>query len=206
MVIKTSITAMEIRILRFFVEHVGEQFAIREVARRTRIDYKLTHGAIQKLVAKAALVKKRQANVDLCSLDLHGNLTNLYYVEMLRAKELLDKHPELQTFFKSILDKTKTIYYSLVVFGSFARGTATKTSDLDVLIITPSRNMAEEIERIINSEALFLKRRVQPIVLDEKEFVENLASKKLNVVGEAFKNHVIIRGVEAFYSGVKQTV
>jgi predicted nucleotidyltransferase len=158
------------------------------------------------LVKKGGLIKKRQANIDLCSLNLKGDLSAVFFVEMLRAKEFLDKHSELKNFFKTVKDKVKTSYYSLVVFGSLAKGKETKTSDVDLLIIAPTRLTGEEIERIVSSEAMLLGRKVQLIVLDEKEFVENLASKKLNVVVEAFKNHIIIVGVEGFYNGVKQTL
>ena len=202
----SPLTGIEVRIASFFIENVSEQFAIREIARQTKIDYKRTHSAIQKLVKKGVLTKKRQANIDLCSLNLRGDLTTCYYVEMLRAKYFLDKHTELKSFFQSIKEKVKTTYYSLVVFGSFAKGKETTTSDVDLLIVAPNRPVGEEIERIITSEGLLLGRKVQPIVLDEKEFVENLASKKLNVIVEAFKNHIIITGVEGFYNGVKQTI
>jgi len=204
MVLKTSITGLETLILRFFIEHITEQFAIREIARKTKTDFKSTHSTVQKLVQKNILTKKRQANVDLCSLNLKNDLTQVYYAELLRTKDFLDKHKELKSFFQNVQEKVRTHFYTLVVFGSFAKETETKTSDLDVLIITPSRSTGEEITRIISSEALLLNRKVQPIVLDEKEFVKSLAEK--NVVIEAFKNHIIITGVEAFYHGVRQTI
>jgi predicted nucleotidyltransferase len=205
MALRTPITRLEIRILRFFIEHITEQFAIREIARKTKTDYKRTHITIQKLVQKNILTKKRQANVDLCSLNLKGDVTAIYYVEMLRSKDFLNKHKELKSFFQNAVEKVKTPFYSIVVFGSLAKGTETKTSDLDILIIVPSRDTGEEIVRIMNAEALLLKRKMQPIVLDEKEFVQSLSEKKLSVVIEAFKNHVIIAGVEGFYQGVRQT-
>ncbi|MCX6708610.1 MAG: nucleotidyltransferase domain-containing protein [Candidatus Woesearchaeota archaeon] len=202
----TSLTGLELRIIAFFVEHITESFAIREIARKTGIDYKLTHTTIQKLVQKNILLKKRQANVDLCSLNLQNDLTQVHYVEMLRAQDFLRKHHELNIFFKSTMEKIKESFYTLLVFGSYAKGTEGKHSDIDVLIITPSREPGEEIERIINAESIFLKRKVQTIVLDEKEFTANLSDKKLNVVQEAFKNHVIITGVESFYNGVKRAL
>ncbi|MBI4145313.1 nucleotidyltransferase domain-containing protein [Candidatus Woesearchaeota archaeon] len=206
MAFKTPITGMEIRVVKFLLENISEQFAIREIARKAKIDYKRTHITVQKLVQKNILAKKRQANVDLCSLNLKGDLTALYYVELLRSKDFLDKHGELQSFFQNVAEKVKTPFYSVVIFGSFAKGAETKTSDLDILIIVPSRDAGEEIVRVINAEALLLKRKVQSIVLDEKEFVQSLSEKKLNVVVEAFKNHVIIAGVEGFYHGVRQTL
>ena len=179
---------------------------MRELARQTKTDYKLAYSTVQRLLKKDVLKKKRIANIDLCSLNLKNDLTNVYYVEMIRAKNFLDKHKELKLFFAMINEKVKTAYATLVVFGSFAKEKETKISDIDLLIIAPKRAVGEEIERIVSNEAVLLKQNVQSIVLDEHEFVENLASKKLNVVVEAFKNHIIITGVEGFYNGVKQTL
>lgn len=197
---------LEIRIMRFLLEKITDQFAIREIARQTKIDYKLVHSTIQKLVQKKVLIKKRHANIDLCSLNLKADLTATYYVEMLRAKEFLGKHSDMKMFFANVLGNMKALYYTLVVFGSFAKGKETRASDLDMLIIAPTRAIGEEVERMMNHESLFLKRKIQSIVLDEGEFVENLASKKLNIVTEAFKSHIIIAGMEGFYNGVKRAL
>lgn len=204
--ITSELTGLETRMIVFLLQNITEEFSIREVARQTRTDYKLTYVTIQKLVKKGVLTKKRKANVDLCSLNLKGNLTSVCYVEMLRTNKFLDKHSYMKTFFSAIREKVKAMYYTLVVFGSFAKGKETKMSDLDLLIIAPTRQVSEEIERVVQSEALLLGRKVQTIVVDGREFVENLGSKKLNVVVEAFKNHLIVNGVEGFYNGIQQAL
>jgi len=204
--ITSYLTGLDIRIVTFLLRNLTEEFSIREIARQTKTDYKLTHSTIQRLTDKGILGKKRKANLDLCSLNLNGDLTGVFTVEMLRAQEFLEQHPSLKDFFCAIKNKVKTTYYSLVVFGSFAKGSETPASDIDLIIITPHRAVGEEIERIVNNEAVLLGRSIQSLVLDEKEFIENLASKKLNVVVEAFKNHIIITGVEGFYNGVRQAL
>ncbi len=205
MVNKTShLTGLEIRCVDFLLKNISEEFPIRELARRIRTDYKLTHLTLQRLLKKGIVAKRRVAHADLCSLNLQGDLSSAYYVEMLRAKGFLDKHPELKIFFAAVQGRIKSVYYSLVVFGSLAKSKETGRSDLDLMIIAPNREVGEEIERIVESESLLLKRRVQSLVLDEKEFIDNLMSKKVNVVVEAFKDHLIIDGVEGFYNGVRQ--
>src|SRR3989344_1720607 len=206
MVLNTSLTGLEIRIIKFFLENTMQQFGIREIARKTKTDYKIIHTTIQKLAKKNILIKKRQAILDLCSLNLKGDLTSIYYTEMLRAKEFTNKHPELRTFFNDILDKTKEMFYCLLVFGSFAKGTETKNSDIDILIITPKRDRGEEIGRIIHTQNTFINRPANYIVLEEKEFTSALLEKGMNVQKEAFKNHILIAGVEAFYNAIKQTL
>lgn len=206
MTILTSFTILEADLIRFFLGNITERFGIREISRLTKTDYKLVHSTVQKLVKKGVVIKERKANLDLCSLNLKGDLAYIGFVEMLRKNDFLSKHKEFNTFFEDVLYKVKELYFTIVIFGSFAKGKEHKESDLDLLIIAPTRSIAEEIQRIINSESLLLKRKVQSVILDEKEFISNLADKKLNVVVEAFKNHMIITGIEPFYNGVKQVL
>jgi len=201
----TPLTGLEIRLINFFLEHITESFAIREIARKAKIDYKLVHTTVQKLVQRKVLNKKRQANVDLCSLSF-VDLSSIYYVENIRKEEFLQKNKELKRFFQEVQENVKSSYYTLLIFGSFAKMTEKKNSDVDILVISPERNGGEEIERIISLKALLLKRKVQIIVLGEKEFIDNLSSRQLNVVKEAFKHHLILFGAEAFYADVKQAI
>lgn len=170
------------------------------------MDYKQVHTAIQKLLKKRIINKNRQANLDLCSLNLKGNLNPICYSEMLRRDSWLKKHPEFTVFFRDVLEKIKEINYIMLIFGSFAKQKETKNSDLDLMVIASSKEVGDKIELVINSQTIFLKRKVHALILDETEFLANLSGKELNVVKEALKNHLILTGAEAFYNGVRQAL
>lgn len=204
MSILPSVTMLEMRVIVFFLANAGESFGIRELSRRMNVDYKMVHTAVQKLSKKGVLLKKRQANLDLCSLNIKGDLSLIYYGELLRANNFLQTHKEIISFFNTVREKVKTIFYSLIVFGSFAKGTETAHSDLDLLIIAQSRDAGEEIERVINSEAILLKTKVHVILLAETDFIAGLKEKKISIATEALKNHLIIAGVEGFYNTAGQ--
>lgn len=197
---------MEIRTISFLIENISDQFAIRDIARRSGIDYKLVHSAVQKLADKEVIIKQKIAHADLCSLDLRGDLSPVYYVESVRAMAFLSRHPVIRNVFEAVKQRIPSVYYSLIIFGSFSKGSQTKASDLDLLIISSNRAAGEEIARIIHSESIHLGMKIHSIVVDEKEFVDNLKDKKQNVVIEAFKSHIIIAGVEGFYEGVRKTI
>ncbi len=203
MSILPSVTVLELRVVAFFLANVGESFGIRELSRRMNVDYKMVHTAVQKLSKKGILLKRRQANLELCSLNLKGDLSVIYYGELLRANNFLQAHKEIASFFNAVREKVKTIFYSLVVFGSFAKGTEAAHSDLDLLIIAQSRELGEEIEGVINAEAILLKTKVHVIILAETDFIAGLKEKKPNISTEVLKNHLIIAGVEAFYNAIR---
>lgn len=200
----TSISVMEIRMLEFLLANTTSRFSIREISRRAKIDYKLVHSTIKKLEARGVVKQERVANAILCSIDLGGDLSSVYYVESLRAKNFLAKNSDVRALVEGALHRIPRLYFSLVIFGSFAKGAQTKTSDLDLLIISPNQEVGEEIARIIHGESMHLRFRVHPIIVGEKEFIDNLKDKRTNVITEAFRNHIIIEGLEGFYNGVKK--
>ncbi len=199
-----QLTKTEIELIIFLLEHITEKFGIRELSRKIKMDYKLVHTTIQKLVKKEVLVKQKQANLELCSLNLNHNSPYILYCEMLRSKSFLESHKDLKQFFDNLQGNIKNSYYSLAIFGSFARSQEHKNSDLDLLIIAPDKEIAEEINRVVQSEAIVIKRKIHTIAIAEDDFIKNLADKKLNVVVECFKNHLIITGAEAFYNGIRK--
>jgi len=202
----TSFTVTEKNLLTFFIEHPTESFGIRELSRKTSIDYKMVHTTIQKLTKKRVIIKIRKANVDFCTLNLKGDITYVYFVELIRRHTFFLKHKDIHDFFMEIEQKIKELHHTLVIFGSFAKEKEHTLSDVDILIIAPTKETAEEIQRVITSESFILKKQIHSIALDEKEFLINFQSKGLNVVKESFKNHIILTGIEAYYKGVQQTI
>ena len=199
-----SLTGIEIKLITFFIGNITGKFGIREISRKIKIDYKLVHTAVQKLVKKDVLIKQRQANLDLCRLNFSVDPHYVLYCEMLKTKAFLGQHKDLREFFGNLHDNVKNIYYTLAIFGSFAKGHENKNSDLDLLIIAGNKETAEDINRTINSESIILKRKIHIIAISEDDFIKNLGDKKLNVIAECFKSHIIITGAEAFYNGARK--
>ena len=88
--------------------------------------------------------------------------------------------------------------YSLVLFGSYAKGKADKHSDLDIAIITPIENK-EKAESIMNSIKRTTSLNLHPLEFTYKDFIEMLSSKENNVGKEIVKNNIIFKGYEQFY-------
>ncbi|MDI6737638.1 MAG: nucleotidyltransferase domain-containing protein [Nanoarchaeota archaeon] len=203
MVKNTSITKAEMQIISFFIDNTQKEFGIREISRKARMDYRHVHAIIQKLAKKGALLKRRQANLDLCSLSLKGDFGEICFVEAMKARVFMEKHRMIKEFFNAAMDKAKYMHYSIVVFGSFAKGKETRNSDMDILVIASEKSAAEEIVRILNAESVAIAAGIHAMAISEADFISNLADKKPNVITEAFKSHIIITGAEAFYKGVK---
>ena len=86
--------------------------------------------------------------------------------------------------------------FILLLFGSYANNKATRTSDIDFLLIT---NAAEDIEKEISLIPL----NIHLTSITHEDFINMLKSKEQTVVSEALKNNIILFGIEDYYRLIK---
>jgi len=105
----------------------------------------------------------------------------LYMAEHHKLLQLLKKYPELRKTIETIKNN-KSINLA-VLFGSYAKGTANKDSDIDIYIETENKNIKQELE-----------------ALDSKLSIKTGRYEKQNLlIKEIEKNNIIIKGVEKYY-------
>ncbi len=104
-----------------------------------------------------------------------------YNAETQKLIRILEKYPYLRRIIE-LIRKNKKITLA-ILFGSYSKGTARKESDIDIYIDTTDNRLKEEIESI-----------------DSKISVKiGEYNKDSLLIKEIEKNHVIIKGVEAYY-------
>lgn len=83
----------------------------------------------------------------------------------------------------------------VMLFGSYAIGEETKTSDIDLLII----NKKGEKSISFSKYELLFKKKINPIFVTTTEFVKMLKDKEENVGKQALKKHIILNNPEYFW-------
>jgi predicted nucleotidyltransferase len=174
-------------------------FTIRELSKKIKSDYKITHTAVKRLLQKKILSKKNIGKSVLCSLNKWIPCKELLFAEYERAYEVL-KNKDIRQLFKEITSKMTTSFFIIILFGSFAKGNINRYSDIDLLFISNEKDFESAIRKILRLVPL----NVHPLVLNEKEFLRMLASSELNVVKEVVNNYVILYGIENFYKLMKK--
>jgi DNA polymerase sigma len=146
-------------------------------------------------------IVKRLQNEDIISLEKIGNAYNcsinkkvhplIFEAEFHRRKKLL-QNGDFQVFHR----KLSSLQFSFIalLFGSQAKGTATKDSDIDLMVIS-EKNREKEIERIIS----LLPLNIQLVFLTYEEFLGMERSKEFSVVLEAVKRNILLIGIEDYY-------
>ncbi|MBW2983440.1 nucleotidyltransferase domain-containing protein [Candidatus Woesearchaeota archaeon] len=167
---------------------------IRELARRIGSDYRITHTAVQRLIGKGVLHATTVGKSTLCRLAPDHDGPDIRLAEEERKEEALqDKN--LHKLHDEVIGNMGTSFFVLLLFGSHAKGTATKESDIDLLLITDD----EEAEERLHEKLSLLPLKTHAIAVTEEEFVRMNNAKETNVVKEAVKHNIPLYGVEPYY-------
>lgn len=105
----------------------------------------------------------------------------VYEVEASKLLGLLKTYPYLRRVIE-LIKKNEKISLA-VLFGSYAKGTAGESSDIDIYIDTTDKTIKEEVERIDSKISAKIGRY----------------DKESLLIKEIEKNHAILKGVETYY-------
>ena len=116
------------------------------------------------------------------------NLTSRSFVlnaENYKLARILSKHDHLEPIFQDVIKKVRSGL--VIMFGSYAKGTEKKDSDIDLYVETASQKTKREIQDIYD--------------------MISVKTGKFNpddlLIKEIIKNHAIIKGMEDYYEKIK---
>ena len=181
------------KIIGLFLEEKKPK-TIREIATALHIDYRITYLATQRLINEKVLLVQTIGKSSLCSFNESYYGVELYQAENER-KEWILKNKDLRQLYREILSKINTSFFTLLLFGSYAKGTFTKNSDIDLMFISTEKDFEERVSAIVSLIPL----KTHILVFKEEEYIRMKDSKKSNVIQEAIENHIILYGIEAYY-------
>lgn len=109
----------------------------------------------------------------------------VYNAERCKLIKLLKQYQELNVIIDEVLKKTDERL--VILFGSYAKFTAKRGSDIDIYIETRNRKAKDSVESIHS------RIKVKIGVFDPDS----------QLIKEMIRNHIILRGVEEFYEKTK---
>ncbi len=187
-------------IIKFLIEHKNEELNIRSISKALKMDYKNIHSIIKRLET-ASLVRIEvfgQSNrVSLKSI-VHPLI---FEAEFKRRKDSL-KNKNLAVMLSSFKRGIKSKLYVLLLFGSYAKRTQTKNSDIDLMFMCVD-GFEDALEKEVNRIAHSIPLPLHPLVFSESQFVEMINARESNVGKEALKNNVVLSGIEQYYEMIE---
>ena len=200
------LTKTSIEILAFLSSRIRESFTVRQISEAIGKDYKITYTMTMRLAQQNYIVAEKKRPVTYCRLNLKGNSTLLAYIEGVRASRFFEKHKDIEILVNDLTSRISSPFFTLILFGSHVKGTASTRSDLDMLLIIPERSFEKEIEAAVGSVQRVSPLGIHETVLTYSEFLELLKQKKPNVAWEAIDNRIVPYGAEMLFKMLEEVL
>ena len=165
------------KIMKLYLTNFKARYYLREISKLANLPLRTTQRILAKLEKEKIIKSEKAGKNKYYFLNLQNIKTRFFLLitEINKTLEFLEKYPVLKPFLKEKINSC------LVVFGSFAELKATKTSDLDLLVIS---NRKEKVP------FYFLPYRIHKIKLSVVQFRKALQKDAL--AKEILKNHVVL--------------
>ncbi|RIH99931.1 HTH domain-containing protein [candidate division NPL-UPA2 bacterium Unc8] len=204
---------MQDKIIKLFYDDVYAQFTINELATKTNISYSYVYRQIEELKDKKIIVVDQRSNRKYCRPNYENPEVKTSFVKISNqiAEDFLKKRDKVFFVAEKLLSvlpkKTDFNLLSVVLFGSLAKGTDFKKSDIDLFILIPSKKKYDEI---IDMECVALSKgfgvEINPLVSEPTNLLTMLKDKEHNVAKEILKNKVILFGAEKFWELILEVI
>lgn len=181
------------KLLKYLIEN-KQSTSIRNLSKATLMDYKNTYNIINKLQSEGIIIKEIMGNTTPIRINLKIN-KEIYNVEEKRTKEFLSKNPKLKVV-KKYIEELNYPFLIVLLFGSYAKGMETKSSDIDICIISDNKHKINKLHEALN--LLSLRLEIQEFAT--KEFISMIEKRQNNLGHEIVKNNVILYGIENYYN------
>lgn len=185
-----------LKILTFFIENKDKSFSINYISKKLKLNYRIAFEEIKKLEDKKLISINKLGNSNQCRFNYSFN-EMILKAELDRRDELL-KNTDIRLIYERIKE-IKDPFFTLLIFGSYAKKKQAKNSDIDICLMTDNEEINKKIKKTLN----LIPSDIHLLDFTAEEFMEMLETRKNNVGKEIVNDNVILFGIENFYGLVE---
>src|SRR3989344_6742649 len=160
------ITQNEIKILVCFFPNLNS-LTSKEIETKSGLSHETTFRLLKGLVKKKLLIEKKIGKTNVYELVKDRDMIFQVFVSYMTKRKLDFKEKNLLLYKRlyEFLDQLN-LEGSAVIFGSYAKGTETKNSDVDLLCVTNKKDF-QNIARIFKTKYNI---NIQPVIIKISNF------------------------------------
>lgn len=189
---KINMTENNLQVLSLFTNGFDKEYYIREVEKLLKISPRTAQLILEDLENRGIIESKTRGKIKSYKLKIN-DLSKRYltFVELYKAISFMDEH----LLIKEAIEKISPFINGIgIIFGSYAKGTSNKESDLDIFIAGNYEN--EEVKKVSRNLGIDISAKCYPLKTFEKNINQDILLKEL------LKNHIIFKNTELFIEKV----
>jgi predicted nucleotidyltransferase len=185
-----------IKVISLLEKDVFREVSLHKMSKLVDLDYKTIRKTIQQLLNESILKKEVKGKAHFISLNLnHGDIkTYLSFAAYNNKKGYFNKEKVLNYLSEEIkaLDLPDSC---LVLFGSYVLEQQTKSSDVDLLLITRSKTAQVKIKSLLLNYGL----KADLNILTFKQYWNALSSRSFNLANQVLNKHIVLKNPELYW-------
>lgn len=173
--------------------YLDEGVHMRELSRRIKLSLPAVKKQVDKMSMEGLIIKKREGRNTKLYLNRKNSSLSPYLnqVEHMRLKKLPAAVSSAVLGLLAAMDKKPLV---VAIFGSYARGTYTKSSDIDIFFVFG------ELDKTIEQKARMISSRyslkIEPVYLTWEIFRKKFFDEKDAFMNEVKRNKIIVHGID----------
>ena len=185
---KINITENSLQVLSLFANGFDREYYIREVEKLLKISPRTAQLILEDLENKGIIESKTRGKIKSYKLQVNElSKRYLIFVEQYKSIAFMEKN----LLVKEIIEKISPFIEGIgIVFGSYAKETANKESDLDIFIA--GNYEKEEVKKVSRNLGIEISVKCYPLKIFEKNIKQDILLK------EILKNHIVFLNPEQF--------
>lgn len=197
-----------LKIIGLLRKNLKKGLTIFYISKTLKIGYRPAYNHITEMGKQGIITINKIGNSKQCFLNLDNDKCRhlLEELDMQTMQDLSKKNLKLKNILETLTSRLTEVFiseiHSIVLFGSYAKGTALKSSDIDLLFIVSdikNKKLRENIERECASLQYSYSIKISPIITDIPELKRMLALKELNIGKETREYGISVYGSEKFW-------
>jgi len=189
---KINITENGLQIIALFTNGFDREYYIREVEKLLKISPRTAQLILEDLEDKGIIESKVKGKIKSYKLKIN-ELSKRYltFVEQYKSIAFMEK----DLLVKEVIEKIRPFISGIgIIFGSYAKGTFRKESDLDIFVA--GNYEKEEIKKVSINFGIEISIKCYPLKTFEKNINQDVLLK------EVLKNHILFKNMELFIEKV----
>ncbi len=194
------------KIIGQFLPELKQKFTIRRISLLTKLSYDATYRHVHYLMKEGALKEEKVGAYSYVSINFESDFARkiIERISLNKTRKFLKKDVVTKKLLGELVEELKKAIpnelLSLVLYGSYAKGTQTEHSDIDVLVVSSTFNVRGRVEQVCGGVEKRYGKDISPLITTAVELKKMIQSKKPTVAQEILLDAVVLFGYEKYYS------
>jgi len=197
------------KILEVFIKDPFAEIHLRELARISGVSRNNVDNSMRLFIKDNMFLRRDISNMSFFSPNLESEalLKIFELLEIEKRKTFYDKNKKiarlLQKYTQNLVDLSNKKIQLIILFGSVARGEWRRSSDVDILAVTPEKN--DTITAVLNKAKVEVSPllEISPISTTIKKFIEGFKEKR-EFYNELWKDRIILYNEFLFWQLIRE--